>query len=102
MGHSVCRVSDLEVDLYKRTVSRSGRSILLTGTEFSLLRLLILHKDTVVSRDYISRSVWGDHIDEDTNVVSVYINYLRGKIDKGFAVPLIHTIINGGYMIKEP
>ena len=96
------KVADLEVDIYRRTVHRAGRQIILTSTEFSLLELLIANKDKVLSRAFISESVWGINFDRGTNVVTVYINYLRAKIDKGFSPPLIHTMINEGYILKEP
>jgi DNA-binding response OmpR family regulator len=96
------KVADLEVDVYRRTVSRAGKTIILTSTEFSLLELLIVNKDKVLSRTFISESVWGINFDRGTNVVTVYINYLRAKIDKGFHPPLIHTIINNGYVLREP
>jgi two-component system copper resistance phosphate regulon response regulator CusR len=96
------KVADLEVDVYRRTVTRAGQSIILTSTEFSLLELLIANKNKVLSRTFISESVWGINFDRGTNVVTVYINYLRAKIDKGFEPPLIHTMINSGYVLKEP
>lgn len=96
------KVADLEVDIYRRAVHRAGRQIILTSTEFSLLELLIANKDKVLSRAFISESVWGINFDRGTNVVTVYINYLRAKIDKGFSPPLIHTMINEGYILKEP
>ncbi|GGA88128.1 response regulator transcription factor [Puia dinghuensis] len=96
------KAADLEVDAFKRTVTRGGKSLQLTATEFSLLVLLITHKNRVLSKAFISASIWGIDFERRTNLVSVYINYLRGKIDKGFDVPLILTVINEGYMLKEP
>jgi DNA-binding response OmpR family regulator len=93
---------DLHVDVFKRTVTRGGRMIQLTTTEFSLLALLIVHKDRVLSRTFISASIWGIDFERRTNLVSVYINYLRRKIDKGFETPLILTVVHEGYMLMEP
>ena len=94
-------VGDLEVDSIKRTVVRGGISIQLTATEFSLLILLIVHKDRTLSKAFISASIWGIDFERRTNLVSVYINYLRGKIDKGFGAPMIHTVMGEGYMLKD-
>jgi len=93
---------DLEVDAVKRTVMRGGRPLQLTATEFSLLVLLLTHKNRVLSKAFISAAIWGIDFERRTNLVSVYINYLRGKIDKGFDAPLILTVINEGYMLKDP
>jgi len=94
------KIADLEVDLYLRSVHRSGKAISLTATEFSLLKLLLAHEGQVLSRAFISETVWGIDFDRGTNVVTVYINYLRNKIDKGFETPLIYTVTNSGYMLK--
>jgi two-component system, OmpR family, copper resistance phosphate regulon response regulator CusR len=96
------KVSDLEVDVFRRSVRRAGKLIILSATEFSLLELLIANKDRVLSRAFISSAVWGTNFDTGTNVVAVYINYLRSKIDKGFDPPLIYTVVNEGYVLREP
>lgn len=96
------RVADLEVDVFRRSVHRAGKLIILSTTEFSLLELLIVNKEKVLSRIFISASVWGIDFDQGTNVVAVYINYLRSKIDKGFHPPLIYTVVNEGYVLREP
>lgn len=98
----VHKVADLEVDVFRRSVKRGDRVIILSATEFSLLELLISNRGKVLSRAFISESVWGFSFNRGTNLVAVYINYLRSKIDKGFATPLIHTIVNKGYVLKEP
>lgn len=98
---AVYRVADLEVDSYKRTIRRAGKEIILTAKEFSLLELLIVNKNRVLSRTYISETVWGINYDRGTNLIDVYINYLRSKIDKGFGSTLIHTVIGMGYVLKE-
>lgn len=96
------QVGDLEVDPVRRMVKRAGRPIQLTATEFSLLLLLITHKNKTLSRTFISASVWSVDFERTTNIVSVFINSLRKKIDKGFDHPLIHTVVNEGYTLKDP
>jgi two-component system copper resistance phosphate regulon response regulator CusR len=98
---TVYRVEDLEVDSYKRTVQRAGKEISLTAKEFSLLELLIVNKNRVLSRTYIAETVWGIDYDRGTNFIDVYINYLRAKVDKGFNPTLIHTVIGMGYVLKS-
>jgi DNA-binding response OmpR family regulator len=95
------QIDDLTMDLKSREVFRADKSIELTPTEFELLRYLIEHKDEVMSREQIITEVWGYDFVGDTNVVDVYIRYLRQKIDKGFSSKLIQTIRGIGYMIKE-
>jgi DNA-binding response OmpR family regulator len=97
----IYRLGDLEVDSYKRTVRRDGKDISLTAKEFSLLELMIANKNRVLSRTYIAETVWGIDYDRGTNLIDVYINYLRAKIDKGFSYTLIHTVIGMGYVLKE-
>ena len=96
----IYRIADLEVDSYKRTANRAGKDILLTTKEFSLLELLIVNKNRVLSRTYIAETVWGINYDRGTNLIDVYINYLRTKIDKGFSPTLIHTVIGMGYVLR--
>jgi DNA-binding response OmpR family regulator len=97
---TIYQIADLEVDTYKRTTKRAGKEILLTAKEFSLLELLIVNKNRVLSRTYIAETVWGIDYDRGTNFIDVYINYLRSKIDKGFSPTLIHTVIGMGYVLK--
>ena len=99
---SVLRVQDLELDRVNRTVSRSGRQIDLTPKEFSLLEYLMLNSGQRVTRAMIAREVWNFSPDATTNVVEVYINYVRKKIDTPSAVKLIHTIRGVGYQIGDP
>ena len=84
-----------------KTVKRSGKNISLTSKEFRLLELLISNPQRVFSRTTILESVWDANFDFNTNIVEVYINYLRNKVDKGFPVKLIHTVIGMGYVLKE-
>lgn len=94
-------VDDLEMDSYKKTVKRAGKEIVLTAKEFSMLELLMVNKNRVMSRSHIAESVWGIDFDRGTNAIDVYINYLRNKIDKGFDKKLIHTVIGMGYVLKD-
>jgi DNA-binding response OmpR family regulator len=95
------KAADVEIDAYKRTVIRNGKRISLTATEFALLDLLMSHKNRVLPRKYISEAVWGIGFDRKTNLVDVYINYLRHKIDVDFNFRLIHTVTGQGYVFKE-
>jgi heavy metal response regulator len=95
------RVADLSLDLLGHKVMRDGQEIELTAKEFALLEFLMHHARTVVTRTVITEHVWDIHFDSFTNVVDVYINYLRRKIDSGRAQKLIHTVRGRGYMLKE-
>lgn len=96
------RVADLELDLRTRTASRAGRDIALTNREFALLEFLMLSSPKPVSKTAIVEHVWDQHFDSGTNVVNVYVNYLREKIDQAGLPPLIHTVRGVGYALKEP
>jgi two-component system copper resistance phosphate regulon response regulator CusR len=98
---SVVRVGDLEMDLAARKVTRSGERINLTPKEFSLLEYLVRHHGTVVTRTMIAEHVWDQHFDSFTNVIDVYIRYLRSKIDDPFPTKLIHTVRGVGYVLSE-
>lgn len=98
---TVYQVADLQMDCFRKTVTRGGTMILLTVKEFTLLEVLMYNKNRVLSRVYIAESVWGINFNRGTNLIDVYINYLRAKIDKGFDKQLIHTVIGMGYMIKD-
>ncbi len=95
------RVADLEVNLVTRSVVRAKKKIQLTPKEFSLLEYLLRHAGRPVSRMNIAESVWDMHHDSDSNVVDVYVNTLRKKVDAPFGNKLIHTVIGVGYMLKE-
>jgi DNA-binding response OmpR family regulator len=95
------KIADLEMDCYKKNVKRNGKDILLTSKEFTLLEVLMANKGRVLSRAYIAEAVWGIDFNRGTNLIDVYINYLRKKIDKSSSGQLIHTIIGMGYVIKE-
>jgi len=97
----IYKVSDMELDVYKKVARRAGKEIILTAKEFSLLEYLIINKNRVLSRSQISEYLWGINRDINSNVVDVYINFLRSKIDKGFSPKLIHTMIGMGYTLKD-
>jgi DNA-binding response OmpR family regulator len=94
-------VGDLEMDLARREVHRAGKTIELSPREFSLLELLLRHPNQVLTRTQILEHVWSFDFYSDTNVVDVYIGYLRRKIDHGFACPLIQTVRGVGYRLSE-
>ncbi len=94
-------VGDLELDLDKKVAYRGGSYIDLTAKEFSLLEYFMRNKGRVLSRNDIAENVWDITFDFGTNVVDVYINFLRKKIDKGYTNKLIHTKVGFGYVFKE-
>lgn len=95
------RVADLELDLDKKVARRGGKVIDLTAKEFGLLEYFMINRGRVVSRLDISEKVWDISFDTGTNVVDVYVNILRKKIDKDFDNKLIHTRIGLGYYFGE-
>ncbi|UOG77355.1 response regulator transcription factor (plasmid) [Hymenobacter tibetensis] len=94
-------IDDLILDSMAKTVTRSGRPIRLTAREFSLLELFMRHKGRVLSRAEIAENSWEDALDSGSNVIDVYVNYLRNKVDKGFDRKLIHTVVGMGYTMRE-
>jgi two-component system OmpR family response regulator len=96
------RVADLEMDLLKREVTRAGREIQLQPREFRLLEYLLRHAGQVVTRTMLLEQVWDYHFDPQTNVIDVHISRLRGKIDREFDRPLLHTVRGVGYMLRDP
>jgi DNA-binding response OmpR family regulator len=96
---STLHVGDLEMDTVRRAVRRAGQSIDLKPKEYALLEFLMRHSDRPVTRSLIIEHVWDIHFDSISNVVEVHINSLRGKVDRGFSVPLIHTVRGVGYML---
>jgi DNA-binding response OmpR family regulator len=99
--HRQLSVADLVLDLDAKVVNRGGQEIKLTSTEYRLLEYLMKNQRKVVSRVDILENVWDINFDMGTNVVDVYVNYLRNKIDKGFEPRLIQTVIGMGYVLKE-
>lgn len=98
---TVLEVADLEMDLLKREVRRGDVKVDLQPREFRLLEYLMRHSGQVVTRTMLLEKVWDYHFDPQTNVIDVHISRLRGKIDKEFDVPLLHTVRGAGYMLSE-
>jgi two-component system OmpR family response regulator len=98
---TVYKVGDLELDRLSHRVSRGGEEIVLQPREFRLLEYLMKHAGQVVTRTMLLENVWDYHFDPQTNVIDVHISRLRGKIDKDFDKPLLHTVRGAGYMIRE-
>ncbi len=94
-------VADLQLDQLTRQVTRDGTPIELTSTEHSLLEYLMINANQVVTRTMISEHVWQQDFDSFSNVINVYINYLRKKVDSGYAKKLIHSVRGVGYIIKQ-
>ncbi len=94
-------VADLKLDLLTHTASRSGKSIELQPREFSMLEYLMRNAGQVITRTMLLEHVWDYKFDPQTNVIDVLVSRLRGKIDSGFAKPLLHTVRGAGYMINE-
>lgn len=99
---AVLRCGDLEVDRVRRTVARGGKSVDLTAKEFALLAYLLEHHGECVSRAHLLEHVWQMHPGVNTNVVDVYINYLRRKLDEAHGEKLIHTVRGNGYVLRGP
>ncbi|MBO0932293.1 response regulator [Fibrella aquatilis] len=96
----ILTLADLELDCYEKVARRGGKTIILTAREYTLLHYLMRHQGRVVSRVDIAEQVWDISFDTGTNVIDVYINYLRNKIDKEFSTKLIHTVIGLGYVLR--
>ena len=94
---TVLQVADLELDRVERKVKRGGKHIDLTSKEFALLEYLLRNAGRRVTRTMIIEHVWNLSFDTSTNIVDVYVNYLRRKVDDGFAPRLIHTVRGVGY-----
>ncbi len=96
------QIGDLVLDLIYRRVTRSGEEVQLTGKEFNLLEYLMRHPNEILSREILSEKVWHETYDALTNVIDVYINYLRNKVDRNRNPKLLQTIRGVGYMLKTP
>jgi DNA-binding response OmpR family regulator len=94
------RVADLAIDADAHTATRAGRTLELSAQEFSLLELLARHVGQVLTRDRILEHVWGYDAEPTSNVVDLYVHYLRRKVDHGFDTPLIHTVRGVGYVLR--
>jgi len=102
LPETVLRADDLEMNLLERRVTRAGKEISLTLRESELLEYLLRHKNVTVTRDMLGRDVWKEPGYALTNVIDVFITYLRRKIEKPGSPPLIHTIRGVGYTLREP
>jgi DNA-binding response OmpR family regulator len=98
---AILTIADLRLDPVTRDVSRGNKRIDLTAKEFALLEFLLRRRDQVLSRAVIAQNVWGIDYDSFTNVIDVYVNYLRKKIDNDFEPKLIHSGRGVGYVMKE-
>src|SRR6266542_4833914 len=94
-------IANLKVDYRTKQVQRDGQIIKLTAREFYLLQYFIRNRGMVLSRADIAENVWDSSFDSGSNVVDVYVNYLRNKIDKNFSPKLIHTVYGIGYILKQ-
>ncbi len=97
----VLKIRDLTLSLVTHKVTRQGKEIELTSKEYALLEYFMRNPNKILTRTMISEHVWDYHFDSLTNVVDVYVNYLRKKIDKGFEHKLIHTIRGVGYLMRK-
>ena len=95
------RIADLVLDIEAKTVHRAGKKINLTPRELSLLEFFLRHPGKVMSKAEISEKVWDLDFDTGTNVIEVYVNFLRKKVDRDFVKKLIHTQFKTGYILKE-
>ena len=94
------RAGDLEIDLIRRTVQRAGQPIELQAQEFRLLEYLMRNMGRTVTRSMLLENVWDLHFDPRTNIVETHISRLRGKVDRGYSVELIHTVRGEGYTLR--
>jgi transcriptional activator protein irlr len=101
MAENVIAVADLTLDCSRQTVKRAGKDIGLSGKEYALLEYLMRNSGLVLSREKIENHIWNFDYEGGTNVVDVYISYLRRKIDDGFDKKLIHTVRGRGYVLAE-
>ncbi len=95
-------LADLRVDVGKHVVSRAGSRVELSGKEFAMLEYLMRNQGRVLSREQIEQHVWDCGYEGGSNMVDVYIRYLRKKLDEGYEKKLIHTVRGAGYVVREP
>lgn len=100
-NEQIIRIADLEINQIEKKVTRAGQRIPLRAKEYQLLEYLVLNKDKVLDRLEISERVWGNNFDTGTNVIDVYINLLRKKMDNNFEPKLIRTRVGMGYVLTE-
>jgi DNA-binding response OmpR family regulator len=99
---NILKVGDLMINLDSKEVTRGGNGISLTAKEFQLLEYLVKNRNKVVSRADIALNVWDIDFDTKTNVIDVYVNFLRKKLDHDFDKKIIHTQVGVGYVLKAP
>jgi DNA-binding response OmpR family regulator len=99
---AVLEVGHLKIDPARKEVSRAGQIIELTSKEYALVEYMARNSGKVVSRSELSEHVWDMDFEPSSNVVDVYVGYLRSKIDKGFEIPMIKTVRGHGYMLEHP
>lgn len=99
--NNILKAGDLKLDTQAHKAYRNDIEIQLTAKEYAILEYLMRNKNRVVSRTKISEHIYEFHFDPETNVIDVYINKLRNKVDKGFEKPIIHTVRGVGYLIKD-
>lgn len=100
-NETVLHFADLELDTMSKTVQRASRPIHLTPREFALLEFFLRHPGKVLSKTEIAEKVWDVDFDTGTNVIEVYVNYLRNKMDKGFSQRILHTQFGQGYVLRN-
>jgi heavy metal response regulator len=98
---AVLTIADLELDTVTHKARRAGKVIDLTVKEYALLEYFLRNKERVLSRTIISEHIWGNSFDTGTNLIDVYVNHLRNKIDSRYTRTLIHTVRGVGYVMKE-
>ena len=98
---NVYTIADLSLDAAAKTVTRAVRNIELTAKEFSLLEYMIRNRGVVLSREMIENNLWNFDYEGGTNIVDVYMGYLRKKMDAGFEKKLIHTVWGTGWVLRE-
>lgn len=101
LTENILSIGDLELNLSSHIVTKGGTEISLTSKEYQLLEYLLYNKEKVLSREKIENHIWNYDYEGGTNVIDVYIRYLRKKIDDGFPTKLIHTVRGTGYVIRE-
>ncbi|NPA24884.1 MAG: heavy metal response regulator transcription factor [Deltaproteobacteria bacterium] len=100
-GSNVLKFADLTLDLISHKVIRGGKEIELTAKEYSLMEYFMRNPNRVLTRTMITQHVWDYNFDSFTNVIDVYVNYLRNKVDRDFPQKLIHTVRGVGYILRE-
>ncbi|MCK4846896.1 MAG: response regulator transcription factor [Deltaproteobacteria bacterium] len=98
---AVIHIADLQIDTASHEVRRGNKLIKLSAREYALLEYLAYRKGSVVTRGEITEHIYDESFEKDSNIIDVYMNYLRGKIDKGFDKKLLHTVRGAGYILKE-